>query len=247
MMSNWGGYIRNCDFEGKVVKRLGRQAAHVRLDDEREAIQVWETLVAVKNADGSVTLNSGGWHTPTTRRYQETGLKLFLEETGEHFRLGTLKRITYLSRFGNSWNDSRAEWNYQDGMAVYPDGHVEGAGNGDKERQLKKEIDDFVKLVVPPLPFPEIGDCWYCSWQTAENKSLGDALGSNDHLLSHVQEGYVHGSLLMCAMIDRGYRFPGFVLEQANAHAGDKYNHWLGGVHRALKRYLYNRLGLAYA
>jgi len=41
--------------------------------------------------------------------------------------------------------------------------------------------------------------------KTDEGKTLGDSSGNNDHLLSHIEEGYLHGSILVNAMREAGY------------------------------------------
>ena len=76
-----------------------------------------------------------------------------------------------------------------------------------KERgKMKLRIKNYCNLVTEKnIPTPNNGDCWYCLMKTAEGKALGDSFGNNDHLLSHIKEGYLHGSILVNAMREAGY------------------------------------------
>ena len=94
---------------------------------------------------------------------------------------------------------------------------------------LKESINRFVKLVdtCETLPTPDLGDCWYC--RLFETKDT-------DHLLSHIDEGYLHGSLLVNAMRWAGYRD-----DQIGLH----YSMDLRDTFkRALRRYLKHSLAL---
>ena len=115
------------------------------------------------------------------------------------------------------------------------------------QRKLAKQISTFVAKVdkVDVLPMPESGDCWSCS-MFDRAKSGGTYCGyasrtgskstNPDHLLEHVKEGYLHGSLLVNAMRWAGYHEEGIVI------------HWQIDNRRTIKsslrRYLRSQLGL---
>jgi hypothetical protein len=77
---------------------------------------------------------------------------------------------------------------------------------------------------------------------TDKGESLGDVSGDKSHILSHIQEGYLHGSLIINALKWAGYRQPQFIWQLANSdlQRGRKPDQ----IKRALKRYLYRQCGL---
>ena len=99
-------------------------------------------------------------------------------------------------------------------------------------RKIKKYVD---LITEDNLPIPNNGDCWYCLMTTdKDKKTLGDAFGDTSHLISHLEEGYVVGSLLVNAMREAGYRG-----EQISFHYQLK---MVDAFKRALKKYLIKRL-----
>ena len=71
-------------------------------------------------------------------------------------------------------------------------------------RKIKKYVD---LITEDNLPIPSNGDCWYCLMKEVKTgKPLGDCTSDKDHLISHMEEGYVVGSLLVNAMREAGYR-----------------------------------------
>lgn len=96
-------------------------------------------------------------------------------------------------------------------------GKVLNASKGIKEYnrkdKLKKLIDKYCTKLSKrvTLPYPNSGDCWYCS--------IFDD-GSSEHLLSHLKEGYIHGSLILRALKARGYTDPYFVFELGKTKIG---------------------------
>jgi hypothetical protein len=163
--------------------------------------------------DGSIVLNTGGWRTVTTKaRYNEhlDGIQVY-----------QTRGIWYLSAAGK-----RVE--FYDGMVINPDGTVIDTGSveSDRVKDYTKRINKFCKLVTEDnLPVPENGDCWICMmFEKDGNKS------DVDHLESHMDEGYVHGSLLANAM-----RAAGFRDEQIGFHYQMKY---ADAFKRALRRFL---------
>ena len=76
-----------------------------------------------------------------------------------------------------------------------------------KFRKIKKQITEYCNLITKDnLPYPENGDCFDCSLRTKEGESMGDVSKNTDHLFSHFKEGYLHGSILVNAMREAGYR-----------------------------------------
>jgi len=107
-----------------------------------------------------------------------------------------------------------------------------------KKKTLEEKIDKFVARIdrCQKLPVPEARDCWDCYFQTPMGKELCDEeRHGTEHLLSHIKEGYLHGSLIYNAL-----RWAGYDDEQTARilQASDK-----PVVKRSLRRYLSARLG----
>lgn len=132
---------------------------------------------------------------------------------------------------------------YYDGM-VLPQGRLPAELENDSqrgERELLALIDRYAQALSRyidrhGIPFPDRGDCWECSFRDTESgKVWGDIRGGSSHLLMHLKEQYVHGSLIYNALENSGYGNPRLVME-----IGTKTE-----VVRAVRRYFREKLGLA--
>ena len=105
--------------------------------------------------------------------------------------------------------------------------------NSKSEDKLKAKINKFcAKVNKDNLPLPDVGDCWFCLLRDKEGKGMSD--GDTSHLLSHIKEGYLHGSLLVNAM-----RFKGYSDQQIGFHYQLKID---STFRRALRSYLTKKL-----
>ncbi len=134
--------------------------------------------------DGSVTLNTDGWTTPTTKDRMN---KLLVG-----WRIRQDKKIWYLSNGGPTYV-------YADGMNIDKDDNVTGAGVlGDlkaKKKKVRKYVKGYCKqLFAREMEAPNGGDCWCC---------LFDMKGS-DHFESHFDEKYYVPSILQKAAEELG-------------------------------------------
>lgn len=175
-------------------------------------------------------LNSGGWKTPTTK----DRLNKFSPA-----RIHSDRGVWRLSD-GSTFFDG-IEVN-SEGRALNPRPDVEA-----EQRKLGKAINAFVKRLddMETLPMPGAGDCWFCSMFERE-PSRGEQgfheRGSDrnpEHLLSHIEDGYLHGWLLVNAMRWAGYGDEGI------SYMLDPRFTSRTSVKSALRRYLRHRLGLA--
>ncbi len=147
--------------------------------------------------DGSIVLNTGGWRTVTTKaRYNDhlPGIQVY-----------QTKGVWYLSAAG-----TRVE--FYDGIVINPDGTIIDTGTveSDRVKDYTKRINKYCKLITDDnLPQPDGGDCWICM-MFDRDKQAQDT--STDHLEAHMDEGYVHGSILVNAMRASGYRDEGIGL-----------------------------------
>ncbi len=103
------------------------------------------------------------------------------------------------------------------------------------------------------MPAPSQGDCWFCVLRTnRDDKTLGDATGDTEHLLSHMQEPCYVPSLLVNAMNEipvsraAGWRISELWYPGASPSVHMSWDSFLKDqLRRSLRRYLRRRLGLA--
>lgn len=171
------------------------------------ALQLHSTDVVTLHPDGSITLNSGGWHTVTTKD-----------------RISPFHRVS--ARQG--------VWYMEDGTLFYDGVTIDANGNvlnprpvTDYElrlKALKKSIKDYAKKFAAntkDIAFPSSGDCWGCAFT-----ATGDAPGHRtepmgiDHYFQHMEEGYFVPSLLGNAILSKGYGNPEFIYQLCQSERG---------------------------
>lgn len=199
--------------EIKHTKKVDNNTVRIEYTDGKVAIRLHDTNVIVQNPDGSFVLNSGGWRTSTTKdRINKYSPYRVWQEKGIWYVNGSM---------------------FYDGITLKGDAIVSGkkTANIKEVKAVKKSISSFVALITEEnLPVPSSGDCWYCLMKDSEGKTIGGV----DHLQSHIEDGYVHGSLLVNAMRAKGYRD-----EQISLHYGMK---WTDTFKRAVRSYLQKAL-----
>lgn len=232
---------------GKVERKIGNNTYLVDRGDA-VAMRLHDTGVITWTADG-ITLDSGGWKTPTTKDrmssiLQRGGFTIW-QERGEW----SLVRLS-----------DRKTWPYADGMTVCYDPDIAPTGTAtltarDQDKATRKMIATYAKHCADHLQdigTPSTGDCWYCHMTTSNGfggGNLGDFVGNTDHLTSHLEESYYVPSLVINALRDSNAT--DLVLSTAWAimdGAGD--GRWPEDVareqvKRSVKKYMTRRLGLA--
>lgn len=111
-------------------------------------------------------------------------------------------------------------------------------------KYLKKCKAQFLKEGVP---MPDGGDCWYCLMFERDQAFNGDVVKHNDtnnHLVMHMKEGYVHGAIIYNALNETGVN-AGLYMHIANQRRGDSHNYEIDTIMRAMRKYLRRRLGVA--
>ncbi|MFX0210535.1 MAG: hypothetical protein ACFFDT_31435 [Candidatus Hodarchaeota archaeon] len=168
------------------------------------AIRLHNTDVITFKADGTVILNSGGWRTPTTKER----INRFCENSS--WQLIQEKSQWYLC-VANS--DVVEKYYFYDGMRLDSRGRLKGKKieiqqAEKKVKEMKKKISQYVNLIdkLEKLPYPNNGDCWFCLLHGEDGQSLGDFTKDAEHLLSHLEEGYLHGAILVNSMREAGYQ-----------------------------------------
>lgn len=199
----------------KNYRKLTGRSSDMRLLANGDiAIRYHNTDVVTLHADNSATLNSDGYRTMTTKA-----------------RMNEYAPGRGISQTNGLWYMSDGSL-YYDGITVDADGKPakprKPAGDEKTKRELDKLVREYVKAFRAQieedraLPQPSNGDCWFCS-MTVESpakdagKSLGEASGNVDHILSHLREKYIFGSILWRAVQRRGN--PSFVWQYANCDA----------------------------
>lgn len=210
--------LSDCTKEIESSKFVANNTLKVKYKDGSEAIRLHNTDVVTLLPDGKIQLNSGGWRTNTTKeRINDYSPARLWQNKGLWYVDGSL---------------------FYDNMLIDKDGKLIGkkVKANDKEiDKMKKAITKFCALITKDnLPVPDSGDCWFCCLHTSEGQPMGEALKDNGHLLEHIKEGYLHGSLLVNAMREAGYKD-----EQIRLHYGMKLS---DTFKRAVRRYLQKRL-----
>lgn len=179
------------------------------------AVKLHDTDVVTIHPDGTLTLNSGGWLTATTKDRMNQALR----EVEAPLQIRTEKGRWYI---GQWWTESTP---FFDGMRVTRWGEILNASetpNLEKQDRHNAHVRRMIKQYVKGLT-PEVvqdlfekgakGDCWYCSMVEVESgKPWGERVGNHDHLLSHLEERYYMLSLIHNAVKDRGFGNPDFVM-----------------------------------
>ena len=217
--------------------REGRNiAGNTRLERRGDtiALRYHSTDVVTYHPDGSLTLDSNGWRTVTTKERMNWALP-----RGLHLRQD--KGVWFV---GASWFDNGTP--FADGMRIGPSGGITGGGTATpaKDRALKRRVRTFAQLCADalPLPLPDDGDCWFCYLLTKDGQTLGDRADGTDHLDSHIAKGYIVPSLVYRALKEKGCASAYF----SGAFTSDG---WLEPsqceVKRPVYRYILRRYGFA--
>lgn len=229
-------------------KRLSGVATTARrLDNGGVAIKYHNTDVVTYGPDGSITVNTGGYRTATTKarinEYLPNGYPRLYQSSGVWY-------------WGGVHYDKTP---FNDGDTFGPRGALKSANSKEKKEEaarvktLTKAINKYADLCASslPLPMPSGGDCWYCYMHVSEGEhkgeSLGDATGNTSHFLSHFEEGYVVPSLVWNALVANGYSpqrngivFASIFKQEGNDFVDSRYANSIGPdiVRRAVRRYL---------
>lgn len=176
-----------------------------------KVIRLHQTDIMVVSPRGKITLHAGGWQTVTTRER----LNRYLPAG---FSISQVKGIWYLNSTP-----------YRDGMTIGPRGKISGGGSVARACKLLDQVNRYCAKVkaLETLPMPDGGDCFICR------------MPEPDCIQSHLDEGYIHGTILVNALRWAGYRDAGIGFYMRDAPRQRT------SLISALRRYLKSRLGLA--
>ena len=194
-------YKTACEtLNNRTSRKLENNTYLKRIDENTIGVLLHDTFV-VKFTPKTIELNSGGWRTPTTKdRINKYG-------------------SCYVSQRNSIWymDDNSI---FYDGMLVNDTGKVlkpkMDSKHEDKVNTMKAKIRKYAtyatEQVKKGIDIPSGGDCWHCALKTEDNKSLGDAMESNQHLIEHMKDKYVVPSLVWNAIKEAGYAYPEIIM-----------------------------------
>ena len=241
-MVNLSGPI-TYDMSDKVMRtgRGGRRKLQnntylERIDEHTVGVRLHDTHVVKLHDDGSTSLDSGGWHTMTTK-----------ERINDYIDYPLLRVTSDRGRWylATGWGAEDRIHRFFDGIRI-KDGKVlnprraEMKAQDEREKGIEKRMAKYIKGFIAALKSPEgipqpgPGDCWGCT--------SGGAMG-NSHLLDHFDEDYFVPTLLVNAYKARGYGDYTFVMQYEFGLTEDgnirlRQAHRDKDVRRNLRRYL---------
>jgi len=227
---------------GARNKETGRLIANntriVARDNGAYAVRLHDTDVLTFSPDGSVTYNSGGWRTVTTKaRMNEYGPARIWSNRGTwHIAVNGAESRVYAE-------DCRVKG-----------GRIIGAAKDDTaEQKLRARVGAYVKaymalLNARKMPAPSNGDCWGCCMRTDKGER---PLGGANHIKDHIKEKYYVPSLVWTAMESTGAS----QAEKMTVHGlqtggktwpgAENPKDWINKqIARHLRRYILRELGL---
>lgn len=182
-------------------RKLANNTYLERRAENAIAVRLHSTDILTYHADDSVTLNSGGWRTVTTKARMN-------DYIGHGLRISQERGQWYIWDYAQRKDVAV----YADGMTIRADGTLDGAESIESakdaiklRRRVHKYAKDYVKaLRTGEVGEPSNGDCWGCLMVSADDKHKRSPMGGKDHILSHMEEKYYVPSLLTRAFEEFG-------------------------------------------
>jgi hypothetical protein len=180
------------------TKLLERNTIKAWYPDGTTIIRYWDTDVVTINPDGSIVLKSGGFMTNTTKRRIEDNTKIrIIQRNSIWYICRNIHEYPSLKDFGSMPL-------FYDGIHISDDGKILSGIKVSSEsviKQFKKDLKKLTdKITKEHIPYPDAGDCLICRFDMAKQKA------TPDHLIAHVKEGYLHGSLIALCLNLCGFK-----------------------------------------
>lgn len=182
-------------------RKIGNNT-YVERRGEDIAVKLHNTDVVTYRPDGSITLDSGGWRTVTTKARMNEFSPL---------SVGSVRGVWQVSpRY--DWDNAAL---FHDGITAFPDGGGRFTLTVDPDaerrvreaRDMQRRITNFTKRFRVEIDgngtVDTTGDCFLC------------LLGQQDgHLLQHIEEDYYVPTMFANACKARGYPIPFALIER---------------------------------
>jgi hypothetical protein len=235
------------------IKKLENNTFEIKLPSGERRIRLHQTDIIIFDADG-FRVHSGGYKTITTKdrlnKYLPAGWHVYSVQGTWYLRHGEDEAV---------FHDGMHSANFAHDVKT-----SQWRENGQKKlkARIKKFVDDKLGK-GKQWPAPSSGDCWLCALTTVPPKAeakpdairnsptrtqsptLGERSGPDaerEHILSHIKEGYMHGSLIVNAL--RWAGCTDFYLQLCfSPGSGDSFKR---NARQRIRRYLQFKLGLPY-
>jgi hypothetical protein len=242
------------DFNKADIKLQGRNKTSRKLANNtylqrREngiAVLLHDTDVITFKTNGDTILNSGNWHTKTTK----DRINAYIPKP---YQLIQEKSIWYVvkNETGYYWDKSNPRFKFQDNIKISKNGKVTNYAkdNPIADAKMKATVKKYALLCANAIPLdkPDNGDCFYCHMVTVkDNKPLGDTIKDTEHLLSHMKEKYIVPSLVLNALNEK-YNAPMAIWQTFKDTGWTSDDRMFGkqATSKAVYRYIMSRLGYA--
>lgn len=180
-------------------RKISNNTYLVRQPDGSIALKLHNTFIVTVSLTGMVTLDSGGWRTPTTKgrindAFRELGFPFGINQVGGVWRV-----------YGTQGHETAGT--FADGMQIMPDFSLRGTGPDTKVLlQSVKLIKAYMKPVARMLaegkfPAPGNGDPWNFMMVATDGTlaMAGSDSETRKHLVDYMRSKYYFGSLLLRA------------------------------------------------
>jgi hypothetical protein len=196
----------------RVHKKLANNT-YARLEGNNVIVKLHDTDIITFTPRKAI-LNTDGWNTVTTKDRLNRFSPVFIIQH---------KSIWYIQQGENDWySNYENKPIFYDGIEVKYNGEVfkKCLKYGDKRKKevlkLKKLVSKYINamqahIAKNGIPLPDSGDCWDCCLKTESGQTMGEISNSN-HLMLHLKEKYIHGSLIWNALLARGYDHPEYII-----------------------------------
>jgi hypothetical protein len=202
---------------GRDTRLVARNTRLVRHEDHI-GLRLHDTEVVKYHRNGDVSLDSGGWLTPVTKERMHRFTDAFVGSTK--------------GRWHVTWGSRTVP--FANGMVLHPDGSVSGIPSDEEvaaqdaaNKAARDDIARFLKGITPArivAAFDNMGgDCILCR------------VGDTSCLALHVEEDYLHGTLMMRALEAKGFNvsvMSGYIYHEAERGRIDR------ALTDSLRRYL---------
>jgi hypothetical protein len=211
-------------FETARNKENGKPIANnTRLLKEGDdfIIRLHRTDIVRINPENVYTVNTGGWQTVTTKErlnrylpidiYQEKHVWYYFEKDPDRCYFDWKNRKEYFE--GLQCN--------KEGKVINPPAENEEKETAAKRKKLNSMVRKYIKGYIDDIKKNGLGepsneDCFGCLFQNAETGIVRGGMHENecmgfDHYIEHFKEGYYPRSLLLKAIVEKGYNNPGFI------------------------------------